>query len=195
MPIEPSYDFDTFNTMGATNGSGVELTDTWEDFRKKTNGIVNRLTGFGMAPVAKGLLSWDVVPSPIIKNKFNMRLTSIKNHFNIKSYSFSTGNGFTVNFETPAKDAYLIPHGSLSARDDIIAPRSSVSTSGYNDRRNAGDIGTVVFHTPTKNSISFLPFAANASEEVRPYAAMHYYKTIGFVIYGALPSTPKTIFF
>ena len=188
MPIEPSYDFDTFNTMGATNGSGVELTDTWEDFRKKTNGIVNRLTGFGMAPVAKGLLSWNVnaVYGDDRITGYVMSVTSIKNDFNIKSYSFSTGKGFTVNFETPAKDAYLIPHGSLSARDDIIDRRSAANTTGYKDRRNRGDIGTVVFHTPTKNSISFLPFAANASEEVRPYAAMHYYKTIGFVIYGAL---------
>lgn len=184
MPIEPSYDFDTFNTMGATNGSGVELTDTWEDFRKKTNGIINRLEDFGVAPIAQGLLSWHIGSGGAAD--ITLSNISLRNGFNIRSYSFSTSTGFTVNFKKPSKDAYLIPHGTLSARDDIISPMSQVGTSAGVDKRNRGDIGTVVFHTPTINSISFLPFVATQDNASRAYAGMYVYKSLGFLIYGAL---------
>lgn len=114
MPVEPSYAFNTFNTMGASNGSGVEMTDSFEDFRKKTNGIINRIENFAVAPVAYGLVTWTL--------NGNTPTFSIENSFNVKEIRFDTETGIKINFNKPTKDSNFMPYGNLSSRDSTISP-------------------------------------------------------------------------
>lgn len=175
MPVEPSYAFNTFNTMGASNGSGVEMTDSFEDFRKKTNGIINRIENFAVAPVAYGLVTWTLTG--------NTPTFSIENSFNVKEIHFNTETGIKINFNKPTKDSNFMPYGNLSNRGSTIYPYTTGATSEGNDRRNKTDIGTVVFHTPTTASINMFLYRAGSKN----YAITNGgYRSASFIIFGLL---------
>ena len=146
MPVEPSYAFNTFNTMGASNGSGVEMTDSFEDFRKKTNGIINQIEDFAVAPVAYGLVTWTLTG--------NTPTFSIENSFNVKEIGFNDSTGIRIDFDEPTKDSNFMPYGNLGSRDSTISPSGWGSTSEGRDTRNKTDFGTVV--VPPQVNIKFV---------------------------------------
>lgn len=175
MPIEPSYAFNTFNTMGASNGSGVEMTDSFEDFRKKTNGIINRIENFAVAPVAYGLVTWTL--------NGNTPTFSIENSFNVKEIRFDTETGIKINFNKPTKDSNFMPYGNLGSRDSTISPSGRGGTAEGRDTRNKTDIGTVVFHTPTTTSINMFLYRAGSKNYAITDGG---WRSASFIIFGLL---------
>ena len=175
MPVEPSYAFNTFNTMGASNGSGVEMTDSFEDFRKKTNGIINQIEDFAVAPVAYGLVTWTLTG--------NTPTLSIENSFNVKEIGFNDSTGVRIDFDEPTKDSNFMPYGNLGSRDSTISPSGWGSTSEGRDTRNKTDFGTVVFHTPTTTSINMFLYRAGSKNYAITSGG---WRSASFIIFGLL---------
>ena len=173
MPAEPSYAFNTFNTMGASNGSGVEMTDSFEDFRKKTNGIINQIEDFAVAPVAYGLVTWEIIN--------NTPSFSIENSFNVEEIGFNDSTGIRIAFEKSTKDSNFLPYGNLGSRDTTILPITAGGTSEKNDRRNQTDFGTVVFHTPTTESINMFLYRAGSKNLAITSGG---FRSASFIIFG-----------
>ena len=70
MAIADAIQFETFNTEGASNGSGIELGDDFNTFRKKTNGIIN--SGGGRLKIFAHTLIKYVNNQLSFENNFNI---------------------------------------------------------------------------------------------------------------------------
>ena len=149
MAIFPAYDFDTFKTQGASNGSGVELSDTYEDFQKKTNGIINHINTNLLSVFAHGLIKWERVAGQI--------KISTANLFNIASVDWTRDgdlgvNTFTLNFETDGLSLNYYPFATYGSVTTINPDWGTGASEGRTDS------GTPVYYSPTVSSIKLAPY-------------------------------------
>lgn len=188
MPIEPSYAFNTFNTDGAPNGSGVEMTDSFEDFRKKTNGIINKIENRPSVPLVHGLLTWG--------NQSGSFQLVAKNTHNVGTVQITQDQGIQINFLSSLKNTNVIPYGNLGFTQSL--PNGFETFTGYasgtlHNNRKHTDVGTVIFHSVTQNSINILPYRGRNDNNYDTHGAgqspmsmegLNFYSALSFVIFG-----------
>ena len=101
--ITDAIDFANFDAQGDTHGSGVDTSDTFNNWRRKTNGIINELNK--ITPFAKTKISWAAGPT----------FSQYANSYNIDTVTYVTqaddegaaitgphkDGGLRVRFTTP----------------------------------------------------------------------------------------------
>jgi len=166
MAIEDAISFDTFNTEGAENGSGVELGDDYNTFRRKTNGIIN--SGGGRLKIfAQTLIKYE-----------SGALTYV-NNFNIANVTYKLeGNyyqAFTIRFQEPSESGNLYCFGTAG---NTAATISLPGARGPAENSST-DIATVQFYGADSNKVS-----VTMTSQISGYRFFSSpFNTIGVVIY------------
>ena len=123
--ITDAIDFANFNEQGDTNGSGIDTSDTFNNWRRKTNGIINELTRMSTFAKANILMTVDGTEPKfsISGNSHNIdALTYIDQVSEATITVPSTTGVIRVTFTTPAPTSDYIVFAQLhKAGEDPIS--------------------------------------------------------------------------
>jgi hypothetical protein len=115
MAITDATEFSTFDNDGDTNGSGVITADTFNEWRKKTNGIINKLVEVDNATSSSYQMALMTVSSSAVGAAVNTEpaITTIESDINGILSLDTVGNDFSLDTGVYELDVNLIlrPYG------------------------------------------------------------------------------------
>lgn len=166
MAIADAISFNTFNTEGAENGSGVELGDDYNTFRRKTNGIIN--SGGGRLKIFAHTLL-----------KYENGVLSYENNFNIANVTYKLeGNyyqAFVLRFQESSDTGNLYCFGTAGNTAQTISLPGARGPA----ENSSTDVATVQFYAADANKVS-----VTMTSQIAGYRFFSsYFNTIGVVIY------------
>ena len=111
--ITDAIDFANFDEQNDTNGSGIDTSDTFNNWRRKTNGIINELKNISVFAKANILISNPGVvsePFALSANSYNVStLTYIDEADGSTITGLNAAGAIRVNFTTAATTSdYLV---------------------------------------------------------------------------------------
>ena len=165
MAIADAIQFETFNTEGASNGSGIELGDDFNTFRKKTNGIIN--SGGGRLKIFSHTLI-----------KYVNNQLSFENNFNIANVTYGivgSHQAFTLRFTNPSEEGNYYCFGTGGSTNQTI----SLPTARGPAENSSTDVGTIHFYNADENKVT-VSFESEISG-YRFFSSL--FNTISVVIY------------
>lgn len=176
--ISQALDFNTFNTQGDTNGSGVELSDSFDTFRKKTNGVINKMSE--ITPFAYGTITWelDALGNPTLSLSNSLNVNSIS--FGNTSYS-SISNYIDVEFSDAADNENYSIASSIGVTGST-APAEGFTNGGQIKTYNQTTAGFYIY-----SSITFRTGTAGDGDDYWHYFSLFnrptYVNRISFIIF------------
>lgn len=112
MAVADEIPFDTFNDDGDPNGSGITLGDTFEQWRKKTNGIINRVNE-STGPFAYLSFKWE---QPT-RGNYTIDITA-KQNIETLTYDSSGEGAFQCTFTDDANSSNFLAIADINWTGD-----------------------------------------------------------------------------
>lgn len=112
MAVTDEIPFNSFNDDGDPNGSGITLSDTFDEWRKKTNGIINRVNE-STGPFAYISFKWE---QPT-RGNYTIDITA-KQNIETLTYDSSGEGAFQCTFTDDANSANFLAIADINWTGD-----------------------------------------------------------------------------